>query len=307
LTRLNLRDTASTPGGNPQQSKPDTNAIALLGAMLADKVPQLHLSTVLGDSPRWPRDLNWSKASNGGRGGRSEQTSLRDANKTGVAAATRSHRSREIDDGLRVLAFRLRESGANSALTALSMFPTPPMRYFGAHVNSATCKPHLRMLGQTLFGASLNRDYGPPSGGIFTRFMIAGFATYRALETIGAEAYECYPDLQFRLWCRHHRLFAKNSTSGKAAALASRIRVLSALARRLGVSGFRQIRRLDEADAAILALSVIAARKHGETLIFENSREGRFMVALDEPEAQGLEEGYAYDAALTDSLHGGLS
>ena len=83
--------------------------------------------------------------------------------------------------------------------------------------------------------------------------------------------------------------------------------MLSALARRLGVSGFRQIRRLDEADAAILALSVIAARKHGETLIFENSREGRFMVALDEPEAQRLEEGYAYDAALTDSLHGGLS
>ena len=33
----------------------------------------------------------------------------------------------------------------------------------------------------------------------FTRFMLAGFATYRALERLGVPAFESYPDLQLRL------------------------------------------------------------------------------------------------------------
>jgi hypothetical protein len=313
LTRVNLRNIVSAPA----QNHPATNTVTLLGSTLADKVPELCGAIALVDSPRWPIDLDWSKATNGGRRGRieepepatlgqspecsrretslpsgdvcgAERRNLRRAftigpHNTEVVAITRSKRSREIDVGLRALMHTLRKPGANSTLTTLSMFPTPPMRYFGAHLNTATCKPHLRMLGQELFGQALNRDYGPASGGIFTRFMIAGFATYLALEAIGAEVYESHPDLQFRLWCRRHRIFSK--TKGRTAALASRIRVLSALARRLGVSGSRQVQRLDEADAAILPLSIIAAQQYGAILILENTYEGRFMVALDEPEA----------------------
>ena len=259
LTRVNLRNIVSAPA----ETRLDTNALTSLSLMLAEKVPELRGAIVLVDSPRWPSDLDWSKA--------------------GVVAATHSKRGREIDVGLRALVYTLHKLDANSTLTTLSMFPTPPMRYFGAHLNSATCKPHLRMLGQELFGEALNHDYGAASGGVFTRFMIAGFATYRALEAIGAEVYEGYPDLQFRLWHRRHRLFSKQK--GKTSALASRIRVLSALARRLDVSGSRQVQRLDEADAAILALSIIAARQYGAIFILENPYEGRFMVALDEPEA----------------------
>jgi Protein of unknown function (DUF429) len=260
LTRVNLRDVGSVPVGNSL----DSNVIALLGARLADNMPELRGAIVLVDSPRWPSDLDWSKAR--------------------VVAVTHSKRGREIDVSLRALVRTLRKLDANSTLTTLSMFPTPPMRYFGAHLNAATCKPHLRMLGQELFGQALNRDYGAASGGVFTRFMIAGFATYRALEAIGAEVYEGYPDLQFRLWRRRHRLFSKQKE--RASALASRIRVLSALARRLDVSGSRQVQRLDEADAAILALSIIAARQYGSIFVLENPYEGRFMIALDEPDAQ---------------------
>jgi hypothetical protein len=303
LARVDLR---KIEGALPEDPF-DTNAIRSLGSMLADKVPELRGAIVLVDSPRWPSDLDWSKATSRGYCGWSgepgpgaaglspEQSqrgkSLQCVHKRAVAD-TPSQRGREIDVGLRALIDALRMRSANSTLTTLSMFPTPPMRYFGAHLNSANCKPHLRMLGQELFGQALNRDYGPASGGIFTRFMIAGFAAYRALETIGAEAYECYPDLQFRLWCRHNRLSSKKK--GRTAALASRIRVLSAVARRLGlgVSGFRKIRQLDEADAAILALSISAAQQYGAIVILENPHEGRFMVALDEPEALRFQERY---------------
>lgn len=263
LTRINLRNLASGSAENSSRSSLDTDAVRLLGAMLAEKVPALRGAIVLVDSPRWPRDLDWSNH--------------------GMIGTTNFQRGREIDVGLRALVHTLAERGANSTLTHLSMYPTPPMSYFGAHLSTATCKPHLRLLGQALFGLALNCDYGPATGGIFTRFMIAGFATYRALEMIGAEVYECYPDLQFKLWCRRHRLFSK--TKGKMAALASRIRVLSSLARKVGVGGLGQVQRLDEADAAILPLSIIAAGRYGAIFIFENSREGGFMVALDESQA----------------------
>jgi len=256
---------------------------------------------VLVDSPRWPSDLDWSKAGSEDRLSRNEQPRLTAASRremtlrgkhgSGVAAATNSQRGRKIDAGLRALVFTLRRLDADSTLTPLSMFPTPPMRYFDAHLNIASCKPHLRLLGRELFGEALNRDHGPASGGIFTRFMIAGFATFRALQTIASEVYECYPDLQFKLWCRGQRLSSKNSAKGRKAALASRVRVLSVLARELGIHGI-QVQRMDEADAAILALSTIAAQRHGATLILQTASEGSFMVAMDRPEAQRLQQGW---------------
>jgi hypothetical protein len=255
------------------------NAVTMLAAMLADRVPELHGAIVLVDSPRWPVDL--------------------DSSQSGVAGRIPVPGGRDLDVGLRAIVYILRTMGANYT-PALSMFPTPSFRYFGAHLNAAACKPHLRMLGQALFGDALNRDYGPPFGGIFTRFMIAGFATYQALEAIGAKAYECYPDFQFRLWRRKRQLFPKKS--GRVAALRSRVGVLSALARRLGVVGSRQVQRLDEADAAILAMSVIAAGQYGVIFVLRNSHEGRFMVALDEPEALSFNRRCAGRAAHRSNL-----
>jgi len=314
LTRINLRDIPAAMDGPF-----DTNAVESLSAILLARIPQLRGALVLIDSPRWPSDLEWSKARGGswrsaepkpdpvGSAEQPKETALRAAPRTARSGSLSFQRSRreaavtanfaaksgrQLDGALRALVHFLRTVQANSTLTSLSMFPTPPLRYFGAHLNALACKPHLRMLGQALFGQLLNRNYGAASGGIFTRFMIAGFALYQALEAIGGEPYECYPDLQFRLWCRGLQLASKKKAG--SAAFASRLRVLSVLAQSLGVSGFEQLQRLDEADAAILALSVIGGNRRGAIFILENRHEGRFMVALDEPDALHLQQSRGY-------------
>ncbi|MBV8770886.1 MAG: DUF429 domain-containing protein [Deltaproteobacteria bacterium] len=255
--------------------------------MLISAAPALRGAIVLVDSPRWPRDLNWSKSA-------SDQCIRLDAYRATVVASNTFRCGRRLDAALRALVFALRELGRNSAVASLSMFPTPPMNYFGAHLNSAGCKPHLRLLGRALFGRALNRDYGPASGGIFTRFMIAGFATYRALAPIAARVYECYPDLEFKLWRRGLQLFSKNSTMSRTAVLASRIRVLSALARELRISELPLIKRMDEADAAILAVSTAAAHHQRGVLTLENPDEGGFLLALKGTEAQYLKQRMSY-------------
>jgi len=262
-------------------ARPPAAAIASLSAMLVSKAPELRGATVLVDSPRLPRDMHWSQAT-GRESHRREQ--VRAVDKTGAPAVKDCPHGREIDAGLHTLVRMVRQQGANATARSLLMFPTPPMSYFDAQLNATNCKPHLRILGQALFGDALIRNSSPASsGGVFTRFMVTGFAAYRALEAIGAEVYESYPDLIFRLWCRSQALCSKKNS--RSAALASRISVLASLARRIRVSGVRQIRRLDEADAAVLALTTIAARESGMTLVFEHPGEGRFMVPLDEAEA----------------------
>lgn len=254
--------------------------------MLTESVPELYGARVLVDSPRWPRDLNWSKA---GADQWSNTAQLCFRSVDSAPASRGSARGREIDASLRALVGALRALDANSTLKSISMFPTPPMSYFGAQLKVGTCKPHLRALGQALFGNALDHDYGPASGGIFTRFMIAGFATYRALDTVADELYESYPDLQFRLWCGGKSLSSKNSTEGRRSALDSRLCVLSTLGRKLDIDRFPQIGRVDEADAAIMALSVAAAQRYGASLTVGNAYEGKFMVALDGAETQRLQ------------------
>jgi hypothetical protein len=247
------------------------DAVSRLSTMLTTQVPQLRDATVLVDSPRWPGDL--------------------DCSSKGVVNAEKPRAGRGIDVALRAFASDLRSLGANKSLSPLSMFPTPPLRYFVAQLNRATCKPHLRELGRALFGGALDVESGPATGGIFTRFMIAGFAAYRALAAIGADTYECYPDLQFRLWCGRRRLPAKNGAgrNARALAMAARLRVVRALARDLGVAGVRCLGRLDEADAAILALSTAVAIGHGAIMVFNQPGEGRFLVAIDRPDAERLD------------------
>jgi hypothetical protein len=299
LAQVDLRTIGATQRQSPRRSQFGTSPIGSLRETLAKTVPALNNAIVLVDSPRWPRDLDWSKTTSAGCRVRTEQKSKpRASSRAGamgaanpvisggarqslVSAAASCRPGREIDAALRALILTLRKFGRGSTLAPLSMFPTPPMRYFGAHLNLASCKPHLRLLGQELFGEMLNRDHGPAQGGTFTRFMIAGFATYQALDTLAAEVYESYPDLQFKLWSGRQRLLAKNSTSGRSAALASRVRLLCILARKVGLREFDPIQRMDAADAAVLALSTAAAQKYGATLVVQSPREGAFMVALD--------------------------
>ncbi|MGH7916582.1 MAG: hypothetical protein ACREQE_03865 [Candidatus Binataceae bacterium] len=217
----------------------------------------------LVDSPRWPRDL--------------------DCSFPGVRRREAGIRGRHIDAVLRALTAYLATRDTFRHMERLSMFPTPPLAYFTRCLGEG-CKPHLRALGRELFATELTIDSAPVWGGaIFTRFMLAGFAVYRALELCRIEAFEAYPDLQFRL--RSPALVSKKRT---ADALASRQALIARLAAAHGIEGAGTIRTLDQADAAILALSALAARRSGAFLSLEDPGEGRFGLALDDEAAGAL-------------------
>src|SRR5262249_52965315 len=156
LSRVDLRKIVAAPAQNPPHSQRDANAVTSLRSMLTRTVPKLYGAIVLVDSPRWPRDLDWSKAPAADRCGGNARMSLRTADRT--PSQLSSTRGRDIDASLRALAGALSAFDAHCTLRSVSLFPTPPMAYFGAQLNVGTCKPHLRSLGQTLFGSALNRD-----------------------------------------------------------------------------------------------------------------------------------------------------
>ncbi len=163
---------------------------------------------------------------------------------------------------------------------ALSMFPTPRAEYFIRCAHSPGCKPHLRAIAEELLdcarGAAI--DFGPVSGGaLFTRFMLAGFALFPALEKLGIRAWECFPDLQFRLCSNGAAPAPKRS---RTEAIRGRRAICARLARSAGVRNFEPPRTLDQADAAVLALSAAAGLSTGAVFELYHSQEGRFALAL---------------------------
>jgi hypothetical protein len=159
----------------------------------------------------------------------------------------------------------------------LSMYPTPPVSYFAACIGDPRCKPHLGAIGRELFG-DLRGDSAPGApvrgGSLFTRFMLAGFAAYRALEDAGVETLESYPDLQFRIWS-HGAIPSKKSREG----LKARQQINARLRTRLGIVGV-DARTLDQADAEVLAVGAAIAAKEGELLVLADESEGRFLIAM---------------------------
>ncbi|MGH8011323.1 MAG: hypothetical protein ACREQ4_02330 [Candidatus Binataceae bacterium] len=186
------------------------------------------------DSPRWPRDL--------------------DGSFQGVRKREEAVRRRHIDAALHALTAYLGTRETFHHMRRLSMFPTPSLAYFMRCLGDG-CKPHLRTLGRELFQET-GVDSPPVRGGaIFTRFMLAGFAAYRALETSHVDVFEGYPDLQFRL------LSAALAPKKHALdALAARQAIVTNLTIAHNINGVDTIRTLDQADAAILALSAFASR-----------------------------------------------
>jgi hypothetical protein len=188
-----------------------------------------------------------------------------------------------IDAKLREMIASLLAEGPIRALRPLALFPTPPLSYFSAHLAAPLCKPHLGALGLAMFGSMVNPHPLPPAGGTFTRFMVAGFAAYRALDRLDAVSYESYPDLQFRLWTTSSELPSKTRRNGmnKAGVLASRVAVLDSLCRALGTDECPAITSIDAADAAILALSTAQASRDGIVAVIDSPEEGRFVAAFD--------------------------
>jgi len=223
----------------------------------------------LVDSPRWPCDLDWSRGAH-----------LRDPTVKG----------RELDAILRRL-FRalMAEASSGGKAAGLSMFPTPRYSYFARCAADSRCKPHLRAVASEMFGELLPIGVWPASapggGAIFTRFMLIGFATYRALERLGVAAFESYPDLQFRLCSPLSPLPPKGR---HAEAIAARRRIVARLAAENRIRAMPSPATLDQADAAVLALAAARAEKRGAMAVVSNPCEGQFMIALDRRQARRL-------------------
>ncbi len=206
---------------------------------------------------------------------------------------------REIDVELRRIFRTLMAADGKARKPGLSMFPTPRFDYFARCARDPRCKPHLKAIAAELFDRLLNgdgdgRESSPGGGGTFTRFMLAGFATYRALERLGVPAFESYPDLQLRLSSPSTRLPPKKR---RAEALAARRRIVASLAAGLGLRGAPVAANLDQADAAALALAAAASACSDTLWVVSNPCEGRFMLALDSHQARVLAEASVARAA----------
>ncbi|MGH7906497.1 MAG: hypothetical protein ACREP6_07690 [Candidatus Binataceae bacterium] len=234
----------------------DSAALDSLRERIVAAAPMLTPGAIaIVDSPRWPRDLD---ASCGGDSPRESVVS-----------------GREIDRALRVIYRRI--AAAEGGNPRLAMFPSPRLDYFLGCVAHPACKPHLRRIGRELFGNS--RQTPAPiekPGMLFTRFMLAGFALYRALEAGGIEALESFPDLQFRLCAPRRELISKQRGH---AALAMRRRIAGRLFAQLEICGAPPA-TIDLADAAIMALCFVMAARGGTILALECAAEGRFLLAL---------------------------
>jgi hypothetical protein len=244
------------------------------GTALARKIkevaPELGArATVLVDSPRCPRDLDLSG------------TERRDL----VPA------QREIDVELkRIFPLLMAASDGKPYKPGLSMFPTPLHTYFTQWAFQPKGKPHLAAITKELFAAFLNGDRDKTQqdgvvGGTFTRFMLAGFATYRALERIGINSFESYPDLQMRLCAPSRTLPPKKL---HAEALIVRRRIVASLCESLGVVAESSPRTLDQADAAAMALAAALSARSDTLWTVSHPCEGRFMLALGHSQSQRL-------------------
>ena len=210
------------------------------------------------DSPRWPLDL--------------------DCSRTAIVPRQPVPTGRTLDRALRAL---LRTSLKHGAMR-LSMFPTPAHAYFQQCAGSIACKPHLRSIYRRLFETAPRESTpmlpvtGSVTGGIFTRFMLAGFLAFRAWEALGVQTLEAYPDLQFRLF--NKRLLPKRAGT---AALTQRIGINRKLRRILGIGRSPIATGLDQADAEVLALTAMAAVRQGCLASLEHPAEGRFLITFN--------------------------
>jgi hypothetical protein len=253
----------------------DAGAIFELARRLLAAVPEFGVAgaIVLIDSPRWPRDLDLVMRAPG--------APLRHG-------CERISASRAIDIALRAIVRGLVLKKGSPF--RLALFPTPKFEFFSACASDPRCKPHLAAIARELFGTALEGApamAAPTGGRLFTRFMLTGFAAYRALERSPAARFEAYPDLAFRLWARGVEIPPKRAGWP---ALDARKRINRRLADEMGCTGACAISTLDQADAAVLALSAGLAARAGVVAIIEQPGEGRFALALDREQARsGIE------------------
>ena len=227
----------------------DAAPIARLRGRLREACPDLGPGWLVAvDSPRLPRDLSLAQP--------------------WPARRAQLPPSRLLDQTLRKLVRRL-----NPPLR-LSLYPTPVLHDF-AHQMSVCDKPHLRAAFAALF-PGVPTVAGSSGLALFTRFMLAGFLTFAAVQTAGACALEAYPHLQWQLWSP--LALAPKRNSGKA--LRERASVLHDLRRWLRVQADLEPATLDQADAEILAASTFLSLRQGWLGCLRQRDEGSFLLAI---------------------------
>ena len=267
------RDGSANDGLAQDSTVNARGAIAELACRLLAAAPELGAAGTIAliDSPRWPRDLDLAISA---------------AEAHAQRGCARPAAGRAIDASLRAIVRELALRKRDGAPFRLALFPTPTLEYFAACVRDPRCKPHLAAIARELFGhtlASAPTLPAPLGGRVFTRFMLTGFAAYRALERTPAEGFEAYPDLAFRLWAYGEEIPPKGA--GRTA-LDARKRINRRLAGEIGCAGASNISTFDQADAAVLALSAGVATRAGAIAVIEQSGEGRFALAVDRDQAR---------------------
>jgi hypothetical protein len=197
-------------------------------------------------------------------------------------------RERTIDSCLRATVARLNSEVTRSNRIVLAMFPTPTVKTFVEFAAAPDCKPHLRHLARALFGRRIKSNslaaFAPgedtrrhAGGRIFTRFMLAGFATHRALELLGVDTFEGFPYLACSLWKPPGGRLPSKRERG---ALAARQKILNRMLPPSAPSTSVRPSTIDLADAAALAMSASAARAGGTILKISHAAEGILLIAL---------------------------
>ncbi|HEY2485140.1 MAG TPA: hypothetical protein VGI36_08320 [Candidatus Binataceae bacterium] len=188
-------------------------------------------------------------------------------------------RQRDLDLMLRRVVAAINRARSSAEYLRLALFPTPAADYFARCASATACKPHLIRIAHELRLTDKGTMSVPRGRGwLFTRFMLAGFATHRALEQLGVDSFESYPYLVFSLWkAASERLPPK---SDRRAALKARRAILARLTRSCRLTA-PAAKSLDEADAAVLAVTAhLSAIGRGGALMFHSQMHGRFLLAL---------------------------
>jgi hypothetical protein len=234
-----------------------SDPIAALASELRSRVPALGSGAIaIVDSPRSPRDID------------SRNFAIR------VAAPAQ----RAIDVVLRRIVSSL-DARRSAPRLRFAMFPTPELSEFERFACASGCKPHLAAIGRRIFQLNGAPARAEPllRGRLFTRFMLVGFATHLALDVLGSSTFEGYPFLAFSLWKPSGAILLPKS---RRDALDARIAILKSLARTSQIR-VPEVTSLDEADAAVLALSVAACDGTcGVATSIAHRAEGRFLMAI---------------------------
>jgi hypothetical protein len=191
---------------------------------------------------------------------------------------------RAIDATLREIVRRVNAQRGSDQPVSFSLYPTPDISYFGDGSIYDRRKPYLLSIAREVLGIEPGAGRGGPGGGrLFTRFMLVGFAVYRAAQRLGLEAVEGFPHLSFAMWLRAGEILPAKRYPPSAFA------ARRAIAERLASMGRMRIRwddsrsmrrRLDQSDAAVLALTAAIGAASGRLYSVAAPGEGRFLLPI---------------------------